>query len=70
MFNKLLSLILNKYVHKVVKLLVNYIVSGKVAILLTSVGVTVDPIVLQGAVMAGIETGRGWVKQRTQWNWL
>jgi len=70
MFNKLLSLILNKYVHKVVKLLVNYIVSRKVAILLTSVGVTVDPIVLQGAVMAGIESGRGLLKQRTKWNWL
>ena len=68
--DKLLRLVFNKYVHKAVKLLINYLVSGKVAVLLTSVGVTVDPIVLQGAVMAGIETGRGWLKQKTQWGWL
>ena len=70
MQQKLIAMIVNKYSHKAVKLLINFLVSGKIAIILASIGVTVDPVVLQGAIMAGIETGRGWIKQKTHWNWL
>lgn len=70
MLDKLLATVFNKYVHKIVKLLINFLASGEIATVLTSFGVTVDPIVLQGSVMALIETGRGWLKQRTKWSWL
>lgn len=52
------------------KVVVSYVVAKLGALELSKVGISVEPAVLTAALLAGIETGRNWLKQKTGWKFL
>jgi len=66
----LIRLFINKTSHKAVKAIITFLISGIGADYLKQAGVTIEPIALQAALIALIESGRNLIKRKFKVGWL
>lgn len=72
--NWLFSIALKKGILRAVQFVLMFVTSVKVQPLLVQFGITLDPVVLEGALtsalMAGSEILRNFLKVKMGWSWL
>jgi len=66
----IIRLFINKTSHKAVKAIVTFLLSGVGAEYLKQAGVTIEPIALQAALIALIESARNIIKNKLKVGWL